>query len=467
LPTPRLPLAAALLCASLAVAKPPGPSVFCSKYPTSPLCVGQLPACTTCHVAAPQLNGYGTAVQQWLAPGAPRPLSDGDFSTALPAALAAVESQDSDGDGVSNLVEIQKGTLPGDPKSFPNDVPCAGGYNPQYGVCHYDARYVYKRLELDFCGASPTYAQVQAFAALDDAARLGLLDAELDRCVQTEFWRGKNGQLWRLAHPKIRPVHSLKSGEDQGAIPLADYYDDYALYAWSQTDDHDARSVITADYYVQRLTNPTRYQQAASLPNTQAVDQAHRAGNFTTSWTLVYFVMFTPLPRSAAAQMYRAYLGYDISRQEGLYSVPNEPHDYDAKGVQAQACAACHATLDPLSYPYRNYNGLTSPYASYEANRLENHFASVAPNMTQIPEAGAIFGQPVASLTQLAQVGANSDAFAMATVKDYWKFLVGHAPTAEEQAEFVAVWQRFKGQDNYRVQTMLHSLIRTEAYGAP
>ena len=66
-----------------------------------------------------------------------------------------------------------------------------------------------------------------------------------------------------------------------------------------------------------------------------------------------------------------------------------------------------------------------------------------------------------------AQVGANSDAFAIATVTDYWKLLIGHAPTPEEHAEFVATWQRFKGTHQFRVQRMLHDLIRTEAYGAP
>jgi hypothetical protein len=64
-------------------------------------------------------------------------------------------------------------------------------------------------------------------------------------------------------------------------------------------------------------------------------------------------------------------------------------------------------------------------------------------------------------------VGANSDAFAIAAVRDYWKLLVGHAPTAEENAEFVATWKRFKDIHQYRVQRMLHDLIRTEAYGAP
>ena len=263
---------------------------------------------------------------------------------------------------------------------------------------------------------------------------------------------------------------SLKSGEDQGQIPLADYYDDYAMFAYSHTDDHDVRSVLTADFFAQRSgSNPTVYTAVPSL-GTQAVDQAHRAGNMTSSWTLVYFVMFTALPRNAASQMYRAYLGLDIAKQEGIYSVANEPRDYDAKGVQNQACAACHATLDPLSYPYRNYNGLSGgqgQFGRYVPNRLETIFGSQGATLAMTPENGVIFGQPVASLTQWAQVAANSDAFLRATVTDYWKLLMGHPPQAAENAEFVATWQALKAMHNYRVKPMLHDLIRTEAYGAP
>jgi hypothetical protein len=386
---------------------------------------------------------------------------------ALPGALHAVEQADADGDGVSNLVEVQQGTMPGDPKSFPQSTACAGGANPQYDVCHLDPKYTWKKLLLDFCGVSPTFAQVQAFVALDPAAKLAFLDTELDRCLLTEFWLGKNGQLWRLANPKIRPVGSLKSGEDQGQIPLADYYDDYALYAYTQTGDHDAREVLTANYFVQRGANPTTYT-AVPTKASQPMDLAHRAGNMTSAWTLVDFVMFTALPRNAAAQMYRAYLGLDIARQEGLDSIPNEPRDYDNKGVTAQQCAACHATLDPLSYPFRNYNGIGgSGTALYVPNRIELGFSTLAPNITQIPEAGYVMGQKVNNLLEWGQVAANSDAFARAVVMDYWKFLMGHPPTSEELPQFTSTWQAFKATHAWRVQKMLHDLIHTEAYGAP
>ena len=43
-----------------------------------------------------------------------------------------------------------KPSLPADKKSFPNDIPCAGGANPAYDVCHYDARYVFKKVLTDW-----------------------------------------------------------------------------------------------------------------------------------------------------------------------------------------------------------------------------------------------------------------------------------------------------------------------------
>jgi len=92
-------------------AQPPAVGVFCQKYPNSPQCLGQQPSCTFCHIAPPQRNVFGAAVEMNLAPGMPRPLSDSAFAAALPAALAAAEQLDSDGDGVSNLMEIEQGTF--------------------------------------------------------------------------------------------------------------------------------------------------------------------------------------------------------------------------------------------------------------------------------------------------------------------------------------------------------------------
>jgi Protein of unknown function (DUF1588) len=456
-----------MLGAFVAHAKPPAGAVFCTTYPASPLCQGQRPACTTCHTDAPTRNVFGAAVAASLAPAAARPLSDGDFSMALPAALRAVESGDADGDGKTNLQEIERGTFPGDVNSVFRDVTCDESGNPDFSVCRYDSRYVFRKMRLDFCGKSPTFEEIAAFDALpSETEKKTFIDTELDRCLATEFWLGKNGQLWRLAHTKVRPVGSLKQGEDLGQIPLGDYYDDYALFAYSQILDHDAREVLTGDYYVQRMKNPTSYVKVANRTN-QKVPVERRAGVATTQWTLSYFVMFTALPRNAASQIYRSYLGLDIAKQEGLFSVPSEPRDFDNKGVASPACAVCHATLDPLSYAFRNYNGLGLPRATYLPDRIETRFADQGPNITQIPEAGFIFNQPVANLKEWAAVAANSDAFAISSVTDYWKFLFGRLPIASEQQEFVQIWKKFKTTHNWRVQKMLHDVVKSEAYGVP
>ena len=162
-----------------APAKPPAGGVFCQKYPTSPECMGRQPSCTYCHIAPPQRNAFGTMVSQSLAPGLPRPLSDGDFAAALPSALTAVEGQDADGDGVPNLTEIQQGTQPADPNSKPLDAACQGSDNPQFSVCRYDLRHAYKKVVRDLCGGSPTFAEVTAFAARpSDDDRRAFIDTE-------------------------------------------------------------------------------------------------------------------------------------------------------------------------------------------------------------------------------------------------------------------------------------------------
>ena len=81
--------------------------------------------------------------------------------------------------------------------------------------------------------------------------------------------------------------------------------------------------------------------------------------------------------------------------------------------------------------------------------------------------AGSWEGRWGASEREWGTVAANSDAFLVATVNDYWKLLMGQSPLPAQNAEFVNLWQRLKTAHNYRVTKMLHELIRTEAYGAP
>ena len=212
---------------------------------------------------------------------------------------------------------------------------------------------------------------------------------------------------------------------------------------------------------------PTEYSRVDSLAS-QSIPVDRRAGMLTTKWYLVFNVMFTAIPRTAAAQAYRAYLNLDISKLEGLNAVPGEPVDYDDRGVTAPACRECHATLDPLTYPFRNYDGLDSqPFGSYVPRRLERNFRDLSPNIGDTPEAGVVLGQRVNNLGEWARVAADSDAFAQAAVEDYWSLLIGKDPQGPEREEFEALWRAFKTTHGHRVEAMLKALIRTEAYGVP
>ncbi len=453
-----------------AAAKPIAPSAFCDQYGTAPACIGGQPACTYCHSAPPERNSYGAQLAAALAPGQPRPLSDADFLAGLPNALRAAEGLDADGDGTSNLDEITASTLPSDPRSKPiASGPCSGT-NPYYTLCRYDHAYVFKKLHIDFCGRSPTMEEREAFAALpDEAAKTAALDAALDGCLATNHWKGKDGVVWRLAHRKVKPLQAIKAGGNSGIIPLADYDDDYNLFVYANTGDRDVRDVLVANYFVNRTDGAptTTYAQVASL-RSQNVPTDRRAGMITTQWFLVLNVMFTALPRTAAAQAYRAYLNLDIAKLEGLVAVSGEPVDYDDRGVTAEACRNCHATLDPLTYPFRNYDGLRrNPFGSYVNNRIESLFRGDAPRITEIPEAGAILGRPVNTLVEWARVAADSDEFATAVVEDYWTLLIGPDPSGREREEMTALWQSLGPTHNYHVESMLHALVRTEAYGVP
>lgn len=471
---------AVLPLASPLRAQPPGPASFCAAYPEAPACAAGEVSCATCHTSAPALNAYGQQVSAALLPGEARPLSEGQFEGGLGEALAAVEGLDADGDGAANLDEILAGSDPADGASAPAAEGCVDEDDDGWALCGYDAGYAYKKVMIGFCGRSPTFSERLAFAeAADQRARL---HAALDACLDSEAWRGIGGQVWNLANRKIGPIQAVKSGKNVGPIPLADYDDDYAYFLWTQTDDRDARLVLTGQTFVS-----ARYEGGATVleewdrtgredlalrgyDRYQAVEKDRRAGLLTHRWFLMSNTMFTALPRTTAAQAYRAFLGYDISLLEGLSPVEGEPVDYDAKGVGAEACAACHATLDPLTYPFTRYEGIGggggTPY-SYNANRMRGFVDTEGEQVAETPEAGVLFGEPVADLVAWARVAADSEAFRRATVLDYWRLLIGEAPRATEQAELGRLVEDFGGVHGYRVEAMLHDLIDTEAYGAP
>lgn len=477
-------LAALVTAAPDAAAMPQAPGLVCEEYPLSAACTGQQPACTVCHTIPPARNDFGMDLEAVLAPGALRPLAPETFAAELPGALAAVESGDSDGDGFANVDELLAGSEPANADSKPSDgepgiceVPAGAAYN----VCDRDAAYTFAKVMRDVCGRSPRMQEIDALFEMADPWQH--IHATLDVCLDSEHWRGRDGVLWSLANRKIRPSASIKSGANPGAIPLADYEDDYNLFVYTQTDDRDARELLTAQYMVARVDGtPTRYEaytrsvqedlDERGVLVAQLVVPARRAGLLTSRWFLITNVMFTALPRTAAAQAYRAFLGLDIARLEGLMPVDSEPVDYDAKTVTRAECAVCHSTLDPLTYPFARYEGLGTRNsgvfpASYNPDRLERFADELMPDVAATPEAGAVLGTPVADLLEWAAIAADSDEFARATALDYWTLLVGDAPRPAEKDAFDALWQAFRGEHAYRVERMLHQLIDMEAYSVP
>lgn len=471
------------LISGFAVAKPAAPAAFCKQYPNTKTCEAGPPACTLCHTVAPAKNIFGAQLAEKIAaaPG-PRPLSDEAFLAALGSALKAVEAVDSDGDGHANVSEILAGAAPGDPAS----VPVAAGCTPQqkaasarsnWNVCGFDPVYAFRKVRLDFCGQSPTRTEVSAFSRLaaDRKQWEPALSKALDACLVSKHWLGTDGVVWNLANPKIRPIDSVKSGPNPGPVPLADYEFDYNLFTWINSGDRDVRDLLLAQYFVKRVSDaPPTLQviseeelKALAYGTGQYVEPSKRVGMITTRWFLTVNTMFTAIPRTTAAQAYRAYLGFDISKMEGLHPALDRMVDYDRKGVTAPTCAACHSTLDPLTMPFTRYNGIFR--TDFAPKRL-NAFVKVdGPEVAKAPEQGMLFGRVVADLLEWGKVAANSDEFARNIVRDYWKLLIGREPQTNDQREYGVLWRGLKDPKayNYRVEKMLHALVLTEAYGTP
>ena len=98
--------AIALCSGTRALAVPGYLSRFTATYPNAAMALDK---CTLCHgPSGPPLNPYGS-----------------DFAAAG-RNFAAIEATDSDGDGFSNITEIDAGTLPGNRNNFPGS---SGGDN--------------------------------------------------------------------------------------------------------------------------------------------------------------------------------------------------------------------------------------------------------------------------------------------------------------------------------------------------
>jgi hypothetical protein len=469
-------VSASLAGVSAASAMPTAPGLVCETYPGAPTCVGALPDCKTCHEKTQQpvvMNAFGRDVSIALEAYTTKPFDPGAFNGSLPFALTDVEGLDSDGDGHTNLTELLEGTFPGDKSSIPREITCPADVSGlDYPICQYDLSFTYRKVNIDFCGMPPTFEEMEAFRAAPAGDQKAQLHAKLDACVDTQFWQGFDGVVWSIAHEKIKPLMAFFQ-------PETNFFGDYALFTWSQIDGHDVRDMLMANYHV-TIDTPLgegelsllEYKQVDTLPG-QPMQPERRAGMLTLAWPLFYNTMFTALPRTTAAQAYRAFLGLDIAKSQGLdWPIAGEPIDYDNAGVGQGECAQCHATLDPLAYPFATYNGIQFDGAigpfMYDPNRINKYFADQFPEMVNMPESGYIFGQKVDNLMHWAYVAANSDAFYSARVEDYWKLLMGESPRADDAksfAEYTALWESLR--NHHSIETMLHELIETEAYGAP
>jgi len=460
---PSLALTFTALVAVDAHALPDGPGLFCSVYEGTTHCTGSVVSCTQCHDGPPVLNPYGMSVGNELWANPAYNFDRASYVANLPSALAAVEAQDSDADGVSNLEEIVVGTWAGDVASsyVPSPAP-SGLENPHFKVGDYDERFALKRALISYCGRSPSYDEMSALSQAADPR--AYIHARVDACLASDYWAEE--ALHRMADEKIRPLKAV--GKD-GDIILADYEWDYRLFSYVLRDGRDARELLLADYHVDEgdeIVEGTIARVPGSLLGTpirvgsgQPLEPARRAGMITTQWFFVVNTMFSPLPRTTAAQAYRSYLGLDIAKGEGILPVEGEPRDVDAKGVQNLTCAACHSTLDPLAYAFSSYNGIEisvfgNPTGQYEEDR------------TPWGADGVFMGEPVNDLLSWANKAASSTAFKRTLVDMFYEQALGHELNARDVDEHAALIGTV-ATDAYSANALIHRLIDTMAFGAP
>lgn len=448
-----------------AFALPTAPVVFCETYSDTLACSGQMIDCTQCHQGPPTLNVYGTSVKEALNDFSGYGLSS--FDAFLPDALWQIETLDSDQDGATNLLEIENGTFPGDNAHFPilDDEPgvSEGGLpNPYYLLGEYDPVFAFRRVGILYCGQTPSFDEMEAFKASTNQTTE--LHEKLATCLDSEYW--KEEALHRLADKRIRP---LKAVGREGDIILADYDWDYRLFSYALSDDNDARDLLLADYHVDE-DGERVYGTIGRVPGSllgtpirvgsgQPLQSERRAGMITTQWFLVSNTMFTPLPRTTAAQAYRSYLGFDIAKHEGIMPVSQEPRDVDNKGVDAPQCASCHSTLDPLSYAFADYNGIEIALFSNPSGRYD-------PNRSSWGGDSVVLNSEVNNLVEWAEVAANSEPFKVNIARMFFEHALHREPNAQEQETFQGLWNGME-DTNYSANEVIHDLVDSDAFGAP
>lgn len=456
----RLLLVLSLLPVS-ALARSTAPELLCAQYPDSPLCIGGQAACTTCHALSgpPSRNPFGQQIREQLSLG-------GVFEDEIEDALRAVELLDADGDGADNLAEILGGTQPGfDSAVEPECAEQAVFDNPWYSVGVYDPVFAFKRVTLDFCGRSPRYDEAKEFEALGPQGRTDALHAQLDACLQSPYWRSV---LTEMGVGVVRP-----NGPATDINVLGNWAWDVRLFRYAMSGDRDAADLLRAQYLV--VEEPPGTGRLAAIDEPRDVNEAYaqplaredRYGLVTTRYSLAMNVMFAPMPRTLVAHVYRELLGLDIAKSQGLFGVDeldgeypwDSPRDVDSLGVWQEGCAACHATLDPMAYPWARYNGIDLD-GDTTGTMIPDRAADILPEVD-----GTLFGEPIAGPAEWIEAAVASDAFPQRIVTLLWERVMRRAPYSCESDEFEALWRGFA--DDRNAERTLHRLIDADAYGVP
>jgi hypothetical protein len=451
---PKYPVIAALgglALSSVAHARPSAPEQFCVAFADAPVCAGHDISCSYCHTSTAPVawNSYGIALL-----GA---LNGKDFDAYLGQAVSAIAADDADGDGMSNGDEQSDGTLPGDASST---LLCVA---PE---TDYDFERAYRRVSVLYCGQSPSYEDKQTFARLKGAElQRQALSEQLDACLDSDYWR-KDG-LQRLADVRIRPVQPVGK-EGTPAVIIGDYEWDYRLWTYVLTDDRDMRELLTADYHVVEDASGKLLRrtgvfsgdgiQAAFSPLGQRLEPERRAGMITTTWFFAVNTMFSSVPRTTAAQAYRAYLGQDLALQDGVHVVPNEPADIDGRGVAAPVCRDCHSTLDPMSYAFIWYEGIRGPATgTYNTTRARGA-ASWADNQ------GMLLGEPIKDAKDWARVAIASDLFPRNLASIFMRHAIERDVAGDEEAEFEKIWRAIP-DDGWSANRLIHRIVESPFFG--
>lgn len=179
----------------------------------------------------------------------------------------------------------------------------------------------------------------------------------------------------------------------------------------------------------------------------------------TTSWFIAVNTMFSPLPRTTAAQAYRAYLGQDIALGQGIQPVPGEPADIDKRGVGATGCVDCHSTLDPLSYAFVWYNGISG--------RETGAYSETRP-MTTMPgwtnNRGSLLGQPITTAQDFAKVAVATDLFPRNLANIFLKHAIEREPKTAEGESFEQLWRSI-ASDGWSANKLIHRIVRSSFFG--